>query len=384
MSTHAQAPNPQSDTVNRARIQHFRIPADQIARAVKDLPDEQAIPIKWLGHYCRLNNLGKTQIGTLIKQSSGKYYSYDSIYQIFTGGRVRRGENIQPIVEAIETLRTLEMEREKLVTSGFIHTRLASEIWKRCDRARLRQRIAYIFGDSQIGKTEALREYQRRNNHGQTIYIEVPDGGAKGSLLKAIAKQLGGISYKITNEQLADRIIDSIDHTMLIIFDEAHRLFKSNAGLRSLDFIRRLWNESKCGIVISMTNEGKDEFLTGRNAKELQQLWRRRIQPLQLPNVPFSDDLDLFSAAYALPPADDKPIAIKVKVTMASGRQRTQTHTQSPLALQTQAIAEEGLGVWIMILQDAADIATDLNREITWGAVIKAHCLAQAESQMIQ
>lgn len=384
MPTHATKPDPTSNVINHVRVQHFRIPAQQIADAVKGLPEEQARAIRWLAQYCRLNNLGKSQLGSLIKKPNGQYYNYDSIYQLLSGGRTRRGENIQPICEAIDNLRELEMQREQLVTSGFIHTRLSSEIWKRCDKARLRQRIAFIFGDSQIGKTEALREYTRRNNHGQTLYVECPDGGSKLILLKAIAKEIGGISMKVTQDVMADNIISSVDHTMLLIIDEAHRMLKSGAGLRALDFIRRLWNETKCGIVLAMTNEGKHELLTGSHAKELEQLWRRRTQPLQLPSIPPVDDLNLFAAAYHLGPADDKEVAIRVKVATASGRTRTQTHRQSPLALQQQVVTEEGLGVWIMILQDASDIAQELNKPITWGAVLKAHCLAQAEAEMIQ
>lgn len=382
MPTHATKADPESNVVSHVRKQHFRIPAQQIAEAVKGLPDEQAQAIRWLAQYCRLNNLGKTQIGSLLKQPNGRYYGYDSIYQLLSGGRTRRGENIQPICEAIETLRELETKREHLVTSGFIHTRLSSEIWQRCDKARLRQRIAYIFGDSQIGKTEALKEYQRLNNHGQTIYVECPDGGSKLALLKDIAAAIGGLSKKVSQDVLAENIITSVDHTMLVIIDEAHRMLKSKSGLRALDFIRRLWNQTKCGIVLAMTNEGKNEFLTGPYAEELKQLWRRRVQPLQLPNTPPEDDLDLFADAYHLPPADDKEVVIKVKVATAAGR--TQTHRQSPLALQHQVVTEEGLGVWIMILQDASDIAADLGKPITWGAVIKAHCLAQAEAEMIQ
>lgn len=372
-----------TNAVNANRSKFFRIPADQIAAGCEGLPEEQAAAIKWLGQYCRNNDLGKDQISTLIKQPNGKYYGYDSVYQLLTGGRARRKENIQPICEAIDTLRELEIQREKLVSSGFIHTGLASEIWKRCDRARLRQRIGYIFGDSQIGKTEALKEYQRRNNHGQTLYFECPDGGSKGALLKLIAKQIG-ISAEISLEELSDRIIATVDHTMLIIFDEAHRMLKNKAGLRALDFIRRLWNQTKCGIILAMTNEGKKALLTGPNAKELQQLWRRRTQPLQLPAVPFESDLELFAAAYHLPPATDEEIAISINVITNSGRTTKKTHRQSPLALQQQVVTEEGLGVWIMILQDASDIASDLGRDITWGAVIKAHCLAQAESELIQ
>ena len=361
---------------------NFKISADVIARTVTTLNEEETSALRWLAEYCRSLDLNRTQMSNLIKQKNGKFYSFDSIYQTFTGRRQESGTSITPIIEAIENFRELETERDRLVKSGFILTRLSTEIWKRCDKARLRQRISYIIGESQIGKTSALKEYQRRNNHGQTIYLETPSGGAKSALLRALALQLG-ISTTIRQDELGDRIIKSFDHSMLLIVDEAHRCLKSVAGVKSMDFIRQLYNQAECGIVISMTNEGKKALLSGTFAGELKQIWKRRIQPLQLPDIPPQDDLDLFSAAYGLEPASDTSITIEVELTNSEGRSRKKTYTDTSLELQTKVITSEGLGVWIMILQDASDIAQELNREITWGAVIKAYCNAQAEAEII-
>ena len=361
---------------------NFKISADVIASTVASLNEEETSALRWLAEYCRSLDLNRTQMSNLIKQKNGKFYSFDSIYQTFTGRRQESGTSITPIIEAIENFRELETERDRLVKSGFILTRLSTEIWKRCDKARLRQRISYIIGESQIGKTSALKEYQRRNNHGQTIYLETPSGGAKSALLRALALQLG-ISTTIRHDELGDRIIKSFDHSMLLIVDEAHRCLKSVTGVKSMDFIRQLYNQAECGIVISMTNEGKKALLSGTFAGELKQIWKRRIQPLQLPDIPPQDDLDLFSAAYGLEPASDTSITIEVELTNSEGRSRKKTYTDTSLELQTKVITSEGLGVWIMILQDASDIAQELNREITWGAVIKAYCNAQAEAEII-
>jgi hypothetical protein len=174
---------------------------------------------------------------------------------------------------------------------------------------------------------------------------------------------------------------------MLLIVDEAHRCFQSKSGTRgldTLDFLRELWNRRQCGMLILMTNEGRDQLLKGRHKKSLEQLWRRRLQPLQLPNVPFGDDLDRFAAAYGLPPATDEPVTIRIPTLDESGNEKTITHRDRPLRLQNQVVREEGLGVWLTILQDASDTAAEQKRPITWGAVIKAHAMAQAESEIAQ
>ena len=65
------------------------------------------------------------------------------------------------------------------------------------------------------------------------------------------------------------------------------------------------------------------------------------------------------------------------------GLDRDKTYSDQPLRLQKQVTEEEGLGVWLMILQDAADIAREQRRAISWGAVIKAYCLSKADGEVI-
>lgn len=364
----------------------FRIPGDVIRGAAAHLPKEQQNTLLWFGEYCRKRNLGKAELGTILRKGSGAFYSYDSIHQTLTGKRMREGTNVDAMIESIAKLMEIEMAREAQQSTGYIHTRLADEIWKRCRKALLRNRITFIFGDSQIGKTWALKEYKKQHNHGETIYMEVPTGANLGSCLIEIAEALG-IPTQLRQAELRRRIIAAFDDKMLLIVDEAHRCFNSrygNSGLQLFDFLRLLWNKTKCGIVISLTNEGRDEFLKGRHAKALQQLWRRRITPLQLPAYPPEDDLALFADSFGLEPANDVNIRVNMEYTDDHGKCRKISHTNNPLQLQTDIVRNEGLGVWITILEDAADMAEDAGRQLSWGAVIKAYCLSQAEAEMIK
>ena len=367
-------------------IKQFRISGDVIRETVKLLPEDQGQALWWFASYARDRNLGRVQLGSILKKPKGGFYTTDSVTQALTGKRTREGMSIENIVEAINKLRTIEEAREAQQTSGYIHTRLCEEIWKRCQKALIRNRISFIFGDSQIGKTEALREYQKQHNHGETIYLEVPTGANLGSFLIELAVKMG-IPEGLSKVNLKRRIINAFDRNMLLIIDEAHRCFNktySKSSLDIFDYLRELWNHTKCGMVISLTNEGRDEFKKGKFAKALQQLWRRRITPLQLPAYPPQDDLALFAASFGLEPATDKPMTVKMDVIDEHGDTKTKTHTNNPLKLQTEQVEKEGLGVWISILEDAADMAADANRKLTWGAVIKAYCLSQAEAEMIQ
>jgi DNA transposition AAA+ family ATPase len=362
----------------------FNIRGDTIKAAIADLPDDQRDLVWWFAQWAGGRNLSRADLGTVLKKPSGDYYSTDSVVQFLTGGRARRGENVQPILDAIAQLRRVEGERESQANSGFIETRLFGEISRRCRRALLRQRIMFIFGDSQIGKTWSLKEYQRRNNHGQTIYVEVPTGGSLGAFLRALGKAFN-LPQRVEAKQLADRIIDCFDDKMLLIVDEAHRLpvtRKAVAGLAVYSFLRELWNRKQCGIVISMTNEGRDDFLKGPYAKQLEQLWRRRIAPLQLPNVTPDDDAALFAEAYGLPVAPDETVHVEITAWDQAGNERKVRHSDNPLRLQREVLKTEGLGVWIGMLQDASDMAAEAKRQVTWAAVLKAHAQAQADADI--
>jgi hypothetical protein len=363
----------------------FRIPGDTIHTATEELPDAERDALRWFGAYCRRKNLDKDQVAALLRKPAGGYYSWDSIYQALTGRRSESGASLEPMVAAIAAFRRVAEEREEQVESGFIETRLYGIIAERCKRALLRRKIGFLFGDGQIGKSECLQEYARRNNHGQTIYVEMPTQGTLTALLSVLGEALH--VGRMNNASRAQRIIECFDDRMMLIGDEWHRSLSRTTGANGLavqSFIRELYNKRRPGIMLAMTNEGRDAILHGEHRKALEQLWRRRIQPLQLPKAPFVDDLDRFAVSYGLEPAPDRSITIKASGYDDSGGEITREYTDNPRKLQATVSAEEGLGVWLTILQDASDIARASKRAITWGAVLKAYTLSQAEAEEVR
>lgn len=363
----------------------FRIPGDTIHTATAELPDEEREALRWFGAYCRRKNFDKDQVAALLRKPAGGYYSWDSIYQALTGRRSGEGVSLAPMIAAIASFRRIAEEREEQIESGFIQTRLYDLIEGRCQRALLRRKIGFIFGDGQIGKSECLQEYARRHNHGQTIYVEMPTQGTLTALLSVLGDTLN--VGRMNNAARAQRIIECFDDRMMLIGDEWHRSLSRTTGANGLavqSFIRELYNKRRPGIMLSMTNEGRDAIVHGEHRKTLEQLWRRRIQPLQLPSAPFVDDLDRFAISYGLEPAPDKSLTIKATTLDDTGREITREYTDNPRKLQAQVSAAEGLGVWITILQDASDIARASKRSITWGAVLKAYTLSQAEAEEVR
>lgn len=382
-------PAPEAATATghvHAPQRRYRIPTEKVRAGLASLPADQRDDVMWFHLHCMKADPGKEELGRMLrKPGGGGFYSADSISQLLTGFRASKGEATDAIWHAIVALRRIEEPREEQSESGFIETRLFREIEKRCLKALRRQRIGYVFGDSQIGKSVSFREIKRRYNHGQTILVEVPAGGSLGSLLLAWAEALDIRGNSKNQRELKESIMLATDRNNLVIFDEAHRFFEGrskSSGMGSISYIREVWNQRQCGMMLGMTNEGRDELLTGRHAKSLQQLWRRRITPLQLPAFPPDDDAALFANAFGLPAAPDETVAVKLVAYDDRGKEKEIVHQDNPLRLQREVLKREGLGVWLGILEDASDMAREAGRKLTWPAVLKAYALSQADAEI--
>jgi DNA transposition AAA+ family ATPase len=353
-----------------AGLLKFKLPGDVIAKTVAELPDTQRGAIKWAAGYCRQRNLSTEEFGALLTQpGTDKAYSGDSVYQAFTGRR--DAGSLDRFCDAVDTLRR-RMDETASRASTFIETTLTRDIWRTCRTALQRHKLSFVFGPSQIGKTTALAEYSRRNNHGETVFIRMPTRGNQGELLKELAFRLG-ISVHNSQQEHRRRIMESFDERTLLIVDECHQCmgsFYGNRALESLDFLREIWDRRKCGMVLC----GTDVFRQGlRNHKILQQLWLRGYRPLQLPSRPSQSQLAEFARAFGLEPATDKNMTVEMVLTGPDGEEQTRRVTRNPLKLEADVVTAYGLGRWVSLLEDAADMASEKGTRMTWGRVIAAN-----------
>jgi DNA transposition AAA+ family ATPase len=207
------------------------------------------------------------------------------------------------------------------------------------------QAIAFIYGESQIGKTKALEQRQFRNNHGQTVYTLVPAGGGKLELLQAIARAMK-IPTRITIDQLKFRIGRYLDPTKLLILDEVHEFMLSytKKGMQQcLAILRQLQESSGCGLVLCGTNAFRKELEEGEFSKAMTQLRRRGIWELQLEDKPTWEDLGLIAGHY--------------KLGQPTGEAREHVEWLRN---------EMGLGKYCKFLARASQLAKKQNDRMTW------------------
>jgi DNA transposition AAA+ family ATPase len=270
--------------------------------------------------------------------------------------------DIGAVVKEVEEFFELLDKRAQGQKLTFIHTELTRRIWRVCEASLEFQKIAFVFGDMQIGKTEALKAYAAAHNHGSTIYVSMPTGGALGPFLNRMADVLR-IPQNLNTNKLRERIINSFDDRMLLIVDECHRCIREGSTsvhpVQTIEFIRELFDERQCGLVLCATNVFRDAMESGGVSKILRQIKRRRLCALQLPTTPSQADLNLFAAAYKLPPSE--------------GAARE---------LERRMVEDEALGMWLTLLRMGAKLAVQRRQEMKWSHVISAHNgLKQLEGQ---
>lgn len=320
-----------------------RIPGDVVNKATAELPDEQRAAIRRLHAYYAEHNLSLAETAELIGRSGA------------TVGLIFRGKyeaKVDDVVGSIVRFFDLEDRRAQGRKLQFIHTKLSDHIWQICDSALELQRMAFVVGDGQVGKSESLLQYQISHNHGSTIYTRMPSDGHRSHFLIRVAKQLR-ISPAMKTAVLAERIMESFDSRMLWIVDEVHHCIKdtrSNQRLETIEFIREVFDLRKCGVVLCANSVLRESMNEGALSKFFEQTKRRRLVVFDVPGVPSREDLNTFSGSYGLPASKDKA-----------------------RELETQMVNDEALGMWLTLLRMAAKLAAQRKQKLTWEHVLNAH-----------
>lgn len=355
------------------RAPRWGIATDVATKATEALPDDQREALRWLQRYGASSNLSRTEVAERLTKPGGGTYSADSIYQALTGRRAQQGANLQPLCDAIASLRRRLRETHAEPTDGFVETPITRAIFRLCRAAFTRHHIGFVFGPSQIGKSVAITEYAHRHNHGETQLVRMPTGGSRSAFIAELAERLG-LPGRKRDDDTRRRIFDSFDEHTLLIVDEAHQglMSPTGAGMLTLEFIRELHDRRRCGVVIVAT-----EVLLGalQTNKILNQLWRRR-KPGAVLNLPTSiseEVLEQFSELRGLPACPDR--TVRVQYEDLTGQK---TFAANPSEIRRQVVNEGGLGSWCKLLEDAEDLAKASGGRVSWGRVLVAYCQARA------
>jgi len=306
---------------------------------------DQLQTLTWLVTVCKNEKYNLAEISEKIG-----YDSSTTLYRVLRG---QYGADIRNVIEKIDAFRKLWEQRLGVSKVAFVETTLSRQIFDFCDLTRTYQVIQPIYGDTQTGKSFALEEYRRQNNHGYTIYFQMPADGHKFNFLMALCTALG-VSPKGNSAALAARAIGALNENILLIIDEIHQTCISNKSaikLNTIEFIRlELYEKVKCGIVLCGTNVFRDEVERGKHSGVLEQTRRRGMAVLQLPSMLPRCDMDALAASFHLPPAPN-----------------------SIHELRTAIIKANGLRAYTNFMRASVKLAFNRGETVTWDHFVSAH-----------
>lgn len=262
------------------------------------------------------------------------------------------GASVSSLCDRIERYKRNLEERGTVNEMQFVETSIAKKVQSVCRAAWLSQSVAMIWGEPQTGKTYALQHYQLTHNHGQTKFIRIP-AAATIQIASACLAHACSVSGDGKWEVIRQRIIKAVDSNNLIIVDEAHQLFTTAADKQArkvLEFLREVHDTAGCGLVLCMTNMGRDAIENSRLATVFKQLSRRGVVKLQLPDNPPLADMLKIATSYGLPPPEGIPLETVKTIRVTSG-----------------------IGVFCKYIQMARRIAENQDEQLNWNHFQKAY-----------
>lgn len=326
------------------------VPGDMVMKALKrlvaaeDITEDQMADTLWFYNVVKEKGLSLAAAGRAVG------FSPASVYRLFTG---TYGASYTGLIDKVTKFRKLAEDRANRKDIGFVETATWKKIESACTQALRAQMPAFIYGPSQMGKTTCLLEFQRRNNHGQTKYVRMPACPSFLYFVKTVAASCHIGTNHASSDDLRDRICEAIDNRNLLIIDEFHQALVTVTERRAaqiMEFIREIYDRTGCGLVLSATNVGELEIERGHNAQIYEQLRRRGMTKLILPDLPPEGDIKKIAKAFGLPPPEG--LAKELVNTM---------------------LKTSGLGMYVKYLQGAHELAKNRGEAISWDAFLAVY-----------
>lgn len=278
-----------------------------------------------------------------------------TVYRLYTGKYINPNtkERLQPPTKVVQAAKMWLARQRKAYTpqSDFILTPTAERVFRACRLAQESKSVAFLWGRSHIGKTWALEKFTGDNNHGRTIYVRMKAASGLGGMVRRINERCGN-SDKCNTADAVDRIKAALSPEMLVIIDEVHLLqytYRLSSFFACMEVIREIHDEVGCGMVLCGTQLLLEKMKAGSHG-EMEQLMRRGVHKVQLPDLPTRGDLTAIFDHHGIPfPAKKDSLSLHVD---------GQHITEQPYDLLRQLAKVEGLKAICERLRYAERIAS--------------------------
>jgi hypothetical protein len=282
-----------------------------------------------------------------------------------------------PEENALALRRWLKMQKAALghtIGNGeFVLTPTAKKVAYACAIARESRTPVFLFGPSQIGKSWGLIHDAEEHDDGRTIDVRCSSISGLHGLMNAIGSRIG-VSPAGNKDAMKQTMLAAFQPDMTLILDEFHELlytYRRESFFACAEFVRELYDRVGMGIVLSLTNFGRDQIWESRRS-DLEQIFRRGIHRIQVGTkggLPFKSDIEMILRRHGL---DFPSRSLTCRVGDTEWKPRDVLH---------HLAKDEGLKAICERLRYAYKIAKQQEREtITWADVMSVHAIISANS----
>ena len=273
--------------------------ADQVRATCRVYVEAGRISEDGLESILRLFNHGKAKGYSFDQTAALVDYSGATLSRLFAG---KYEGALDKVVQQIDSYLELEREREKMKSDRFIENSIWTKINNLCNFAITRNAMVRLVGPSQIGKTYCLKEYMRRSNK-QVCYVRIPAAPTMKLVVEAFARAVG-VNSSIRVDDARQRVAKAVGRNTLLIIDELHELVMSagkGTAMKCIEWIREIWDNSGCGMVLCGTKSLEDDLINDARMKGwLVQIDQRCQRVMNLPTRLPMEDIVLATEAYGI------------------------------------------------------------------------------------
>lgn len=215
-------------------------------------------------------------------------YDRSTIFRVLRGSYAGNWANV---VAKIKSYRKLVEQRGRIQQTEFAENSITRTIFAALDYARANGSITVIETESRFGKTTTAKEWARRNNHGQSVFVTAPVIGGIAALIRAIAEKVG-VNRSAGCNQIAEGLHRAFNKNRILIVDEAHRLLpggRRNDNPIKLEFLRDLRDQTGCALALLVTKRFNVALTSG--AYQYEQLVGRIGMPVKIKPTIKRDDI---------------------------------------------------------------------------------------------
>lgn len=257
-------------------------------------PEEQEL-LTWFHQHCLNESLNMKDAATAIG------YDNSVVFRVLKGTYEGSWQNV---CSRIDGYRKLWFDRASLKRNVFAENRISRLVWGALDYAIAVQGITEIRGESGQGKSIAAREWQERNNHGKTVFVECPPTGGINALLREIC-QCVGHNRNHSTAQMQEGLLRAFNANRILIIDEASRLLPGQRAVTpvKLEALRYIHDRTGCALGFITTSRFRDSLQ--KQEYQFEQLLGRIDMPVTLPHEMDQEDFMPLLRQYISEPSSE-------------------------------------------------------------------------------